>query len=335
MSNRSRHTVLVAILLAIGAVPMLSQASSANESNFVNLSPQVSALKIAQTPAEEREEKLKRQREAERVLKEAERLKREVRDSGNPYLRQRVNEETTKVRESDGSRRKLRESQRELDRLREQENRSRYDYGRFGYPSNNSPTIIVVPGSSTTEERVSPYRAPIDRANEYDDGYDRYNSRPRREQIEIFGSVGFRNGNTSPGIGVRYSNIGLELAGIFNQDSFPNTLNDFSLPTNNPTFANVNNIGVKKVSPQWGADVLGFVDVAPRVSVYGSVGIYFQGVSQIVESQATGEFFKQTNETSVTGAVGGGLNFKPSENTSIGVGYHSLRGVTGGVGVRF
>lgn len=330
MSNRSHHIVIV-ILLAIGTVPMLSQSSSANES----LTPQVSTLKIAQTPAEERAQKLQRQREAERVLKEAERLKREVRDSGNPYLRQRVNEEVTKVRESDGSSGKLGESEQELNRLRDQQNRSRYNYGRFGYPSSTTPTIIVVPGSSTTEERVSPYSSPTNRYNEYDDGYDRHNSRHRREPIEVFASVGFRNGNTSPGIGVRYSNVGLELGAIFNQDSFSNTLNDFSLPTNNPTFANVNNIGVKKVSPQWGADVLGFVDVAPRVSVYGSVGIYFQGVSQIVESQATGEFFKQTNETSVTGAVGGGLNFKASENASIGVGYHSLRGVTGGVGVRF
>jgi opacity protein-like surface antigen len=331
MSNRSHHTVLVAILLAIGATPMLSQTSSANESNFVSISPQISSLKIAQTPAEEREEKLKRQRETERVLKEAERLKREVRDSGNPYLQQRVNEEVIKVRESNGNRRKLRESEQELNRLREQENRSRYDYRRFGNPSYTTPTIIVVPGSTTTEERVSPSSAPINRVNEYDEGYDRYNSRPRREPIEIFGSVGFRNGNTSPGIGVRYSNVGLELSAIFNQDSLPGNLNDFSLPSNSL----FNNLGVKKVGPQWGADVLGFVDIAPRVSVYGSVGIYLQGLSQIVESQATGDFYKQTNETNVTGAVGGGLNFKPSENTSIGVGYHSLRGVTGGVGVRF
>jgi opacity protein-like surface antigen len=334
MSTRSHHTVLVAILLAIGATPILSQTSSANESSFVSIPPQVSSLKIAQTPAEEREERLQRQREAERVLKEGERLKREVRDSGNPYLRQRVNEEVTKVRESGGDSTKVQQSDRELNRLREQNNRSRYNYGRFGYPYNNIP-VIVVPGSGYGEYYI-PSNNNSERFKEHnsDHHHDDFRS-PRRTSnpnfVQILASAGFKNGNTSPGIGIRYNNIGLEVAGIFNQDSLPGILNDYSLPSN---FLS-NDLGIKKVSPQWGGDFLGFLDVNPQVSLYGSVGVYLQSLSRVAQSQATSELYKQTDETNVTGAVGGGLALKPSENVSIGVGYHSIRGVTANLGVKF
>ncbi len=331
MLNRSPQTFSIAILLAIGAVPILSQTSSANESSFVSLPPQTSSFTLAQKPASDREKQLERQREAERVLKEAERLKREVNEQGgSPKLQRRVNEQVDRSRESDGSRRTIRRSERELQQLREQKDRSRYEYDRFRYPS-GSPTILIVPGSSD-EYQVPPGSTPTERFRE-DYGYDRVT--PKRESLEIFGTVGFKNNNASPGIGVRYHNIGLELGAIFNQDRLDGTVNDFSLPTNNPTFSNFTDLGIKKVSPQWGVDVLGFVDVAPGVSIYGSVGIYFQSLSQIVQSQATSEFYKQTNETNTIGALGGGVKFQPSDNISLGVGYHSIRGVTAGVGFSF
>jgi opacity protein-like surface antigen len=108
-------------------------------------------------------------------------------------------------------------------------------------------------------------------------------------------------------------------------------VNNFSLPSN----FFFNDLGVKKLSPQWGADLLGFVDVAPRVAVYGSVGVYFQSRSRIAQSQATNELYKQTDETNVTGAVGGGVTYSPSESVSVGLGYHSLRGVTARLGISF
>jgi hypothetical protein len=80
--HRSPRNFSIAILLAIGAIPILSQKSSANESRFVSLPPQASSFTIAQKPDSEREKQLERQREAERVLKEAERLKREVQEEG-------------------------------------------------------------------------------------------------------------------------------------------------------------------------------------------------------------------------------------------------------------
>jgi opacity protein-like surface antigen len=328
--RRSPQTFSIAILLAIGTIPILSQTSSA-ESSFVSLPPQAASFTIAQNPDSERERQLERQREAERVLKEAERLKREVKEQGgDPNLERRVDEQVDRARKSNGSRRTIRRSDRELERLREQKERSRYQYERFGYPSQpGSTTIFVVPGA---EYQVSPNGTPTERFSE-DDADDPIT--PIRDPFEVFGTVGFKNGIGSPGIGVRYYNIGLELGAVLNQDSLNGTVNDFSLPTNNPTFSSFTDLGIKKLSPQWGVDVLGFMDVAPRVSLYGSVGIYFQSLSQIVQSQATNEFYKQTNETNVTGALGGGVKFNPSDNVSIGVGYHSIRGVTGGVGFIF
>jgi opacity protein-like surface antigen len=331
--RRSPRTFFISILLAIGAIPILSQTSSANESRFVSLPPQASSFTVAQKPDSEREKQLERQREAERVLKEAERLKREVKEEGgDPNLQQRVDEQVDRARGSNGSRRSIRKSDRELERLREQKDRSRYEYNRFRYPYQpGSTNIFIVPGGSG-EYQVSPGGTSTERFQEeyYDEAIT-----PKRDPLEVFGTIGLKNGNASPGIGVRYNNIGLELGAIFNQDSLNGVVNDFSLPTNNPTFSRFTDLGIKKVSPQWGVDVLGFVDVAPRVSLYGSVGIYFQSLSQIVQSQATNEFYKQTNETNTTGALGGGVKFKPSDNISIGVGYHSIRGVTAGVGISF
>jgi opacity protein-like surface antigen len=329
--HRSQQTFSIAILLAIGAIPIFSQKSSANESSFVSLPPQAASFTIAQRDSE-RERQLERQREAERVLKEAERLKREVKEEGgDPNLQRRVDEQVDRARESDGSRRTIRRSERELDRLREQKDRSRYQYERFDYPPQpGSTTIFIVPGVSG-EYQVSPNGTPTETFRE-DYGYD---PTPQKQPLEVFGTIGFKNGNASPGIGVRYSNIGLEVGAVFNQDNLNGTVNDFSLPTNNPTFSSFTDLGIKKVSPQWGVDLLGFVDVSPQVSLYGSAGIYFQSLSQIVQSQATNEFYKQTNETNTTGALGGGVKFKPSDNVSIGVGYHSIRGVTAGVGFSF
>jgi opacity protein-like surface antigen len=108
-------------------------------------------------------------------------------------------------------------------------------------------------------------------------------------------------------------------------------VNDFSLPGN---FL-FNDLGIKKLGAQWGADVLGFLTVDPRVSVYGSVGVYFQNLGRIAQSQATNDLYKQTDETNVTGAVGGGVAYKAGDNIDIGIGYHSLRGLTARMGISF
>jgi opacity protein-like surface antigen len=337
MSFQLFHKISVVILLAIGLMPMLSQNSSANVLNSSLTAP---SSKIAQIPEADRQRQLENQREAERVLKEGERLKREVRDNDRGYndrgLGRQVGEQVNKVRESGSNPQKVREAEAELNRLRQQNNRYPYYYSPFYYPYYTTTPIIFAPGFYTPEYRVpvtnSPSTAepeplrpqtPIVQSDSIRDS--------SSSNVSLLVSSGFKDGKVAPGLGIRYKNIGFELAGIFNQDSLPGTVNDFSLPSN---FL-FNDLGIKKLSPQWGGDVLGFLDVDPRMSIYGSVGLYFQNLGRIAQSQATNDLFKQTDETNVTGAVGGGVRYKAGDNISVGLGYHSLRGVTASMGISF
>ena len=69
--------------------------------------------------------------------------------------------------------------------------------------------------------------------------------------------------------------------------------------------------------------------------MYGSVGVYFQNLSRIAQSQATKDLYKQTDDSNVTAAVGGGVTYKAGDSINIGVGYHSLRGLTAQMGIGF
>jgi opacity protein-like surface antigen len=314
MSSKTLQTISMAILVTTVLMPI--------ERSFAGLP------KIAQNPGTASPEQLDRQREAERVLKEGETLKREIRDSGNPNLEPKVGEQINKVRESGSDPQKVREADAEITRLRQQNNRSPYYYDPF-YPYYTTPgQLIFTPGYGT---------APIYPSNDREAiGQDNGGGGSRRDpqtasSNQVFGSAGFTTGSIAPSIGIRYSNIGFEIGAIFNQDSLPGSVNDFSLPSN----FFFNDLGVKKLSPQWGADLLGFVDVAPRLSAYGSVGLYFQSVAQIAQSQATNQLYKQTNTTNTTGAIGGGITYSPSDSISVGLGYHSLRGVNVRFGISF
>jgi hypothetical protein len=306
------------LLLAMGLMPIQSSWAASSPSAPVQVNP--SSSEIAQIPDPELQRRLQEQREAERVLKEGERLRRDVQENGNRDLENRVGEQINRVRESGANPQRVREADAELNRLRDRNNRQRYYYDPFYAPYHSIPAPIFVPGYVEIEpvEERPPLEQSVDRE-------------PARRSNQISVSTGFKDGQIAPAIGVRFNNLGLEVGAVFNQDNLPGTLNDFPLPAD---FLS-NDLGVKKVSPQWGADVLGFIDVGPQMAVYGSAGVYVQSLSRIAQSQATNELFKQTNDTTVTGAVGGGVTYNPGDNVSIGVGYHSVRGVTARVGVSF
>ncbi len=329
MPSKTFRIFLVPILFVVSLIRIESSFAAAP-----TLAPAVTttpSLKIAQGDAD-LQRRLQEQREAERVLKEGENLKREVRDN-NYYpdrgLERRVGEEVNKVRESGSNPQKVREAEAEITRLRQQNNsRPSYYYDPYFRPYYNTAPIIFTPGfynyppsttfpeASPTQDRVVQTAAP---------------SEPYSSGFGLLVSSGFKDGKIAPGLGVKYKNIGFEIAGIFNQDSLPGAVNDFSLPSN---FL-FTDLGIKKLSAQWGADVLGFLDVDPRVAVYGSVGLYFQNVGRIAQSQATNDLYKQTNETETTGAIGGGVNYKASDAINVGIGYHSLRGATARIGINF
>jgi opacity protein-like surface antigen len=333
MPFKTFRIFLVPILFAVSLLRI--ESSFAASPTLAPAVTATSALKIAQGADADLQRRLQEQREAERVLKEGERLKREVRDNdyNNRGLERQVGEQVNKVRESGSNPQKVREADAEINRLRQQNNnRPGYYYepfyspyytapiifapGFYNYPQTTSPSNTFPEPTPANPDRVVQNPAPTD---------------PNGSGFGLLVSSGFKDGKISPGLGVKYKNIGFEIAGIFNQDSLPGAVNDFSLPSN---FL-FTDLGVKKLSAQWGADVLGFLDVDPRTSVYGSVGLYFQSVGRIAQSQATNDLYKQTNETETTGAIGGGVNYKASDSISVGLGYHSLRGLTARLGISF
>jgi OmpA-like transmembrane domain len=281
--------------------------------------------KLAQSQTDrDRERQLEQQREAERALKEGERLRREIQNDGfrDGNLERRTNEQIIKIRESGTDPQKVREAQTEIRRIREDNNRNRrYEYypydGNFRYPYITAPMIPY--DGRTTDESPSLPRREIDR--------DRV--APSSPKFSV--SLGTKDGLINPAVGVRWHNFGVEVGTIFNQDALPGALNDFSLPSN---FL-FNDLGVKKISARYGADILGYIDVDPKVAIYGGVGIYFQNKARIAQSQATNELYKQTDETEVTPAVSAGVDYAVSDAVSLGIGYHSLRGITGKIGISF
>lgn len=333
MSFKIFRIFLVPILFAVSSLQIESSFAASPTRVPTAVTP---LRKIAQGADANLQQRLQDQRETERVLKEGERLKREVRD--NDYypdrgLERQVGDQINKVRESGRDPQKVREADTEITRLRQQNNsRPNYYYDPYYRPYYNTAPIIFTPGFYNYRSTTSPSNSVPEQSPPQDRVVQSAApSEPYSSGFGLLVSSGFKDGKIAPGIGVKYKNIGFEIAGIFNQDSLPGSVNDFSLPSNLLS----TDLGQKKLSAQWGGDVLGFLDVDPRVAVYGSVGLYFQNVGRIAQSQATNELYKQTNETETTGAVGGGVNYKASDAINVGLGYHSLRGLTARVGVNF
>jgi Outer membrane protein beta-barrel domain len=302
-----------------------------------------------------------RQREAERILKEAETIRRENSNGGSTFttpedrnLENRTNNEVDRLRNNFGNDREVRESQERLERLRQE--RIRLDRNQQYYPT-IVPVPIPVPygappgyseygNPGTVIERSpdSPYSQPVTpnrRFGQSDLGQSDREFYPQRPDLGTASvSLGFKNGTVNPAIGYRFGDtpIGIEIGAVFNQDSLPpGTLNDYSVPATLlqqfPT--GFDNLGRKNLSPQIGADLLGHFKVAPNVSLYGGVGVYFQGQANITRSNVTTDLFKQTSNTDVSVAVSGGADVKIGDSLRIGGGYHSLRGITAKVGIDF
>lgn len=321
MPFKTFRILLVPILFAVSLIRIETSFAAAP----APAKSAASASKIAQGADADLQRRLEQQRETERVLKEGERLKREVRDN-NYYndrgLERQVDQQINKVREPSRSPEAVREADAEINRLRQQNNsRPNYYYDPFYRPYYNSAPVIFAPGFYSYPQNPAPSPGRIGQSG----------APGTPNEFGLIVSSGFKDGKIAPGIGVKYKNIGFEIAGVFNQDSLPGTVNDFPLPRD----LLFSDLGVKKLSTQIGGDILGFLDVDPRTSVYGSVGLYFQSVGQVVQSQASNELFKQTNETETTGAIGGGANYKASDAINLGIGYHSLRGVTARIGINF
>lgn len=108
-------------------------------------------------------------------------------------------------------------------------------------------------------------------------------------------------------------------------------------------------MGRKKVGPAYGGDVMFFLDVMPRLSVYAGPGMYFQEyrkVYKIVEinnpaSYAWHEgayYNKEYGEYElkfggVVGVQGKVKEWPSGKSLVLGANYHSIRGISGSIGL--
>jgi Outer membrane protein beta-barrel domain len=341
------------LLVVISAVIGLCTPAVASAKNIEKLQPlttdslaQDSLIALEQSAAD-------RQREAERILKEAETIRRENSNGGSTFstpedqnLQNRTDSEVDRLRNSFGNDREVRESKERLERLRQE--RIRLDRNQQYYPT-IVPGFIPAPygappgyseygNPSTVLERSPDFNRPAPNRRFRQSDQEFNPPRPNLGTASV--SVGFKNGTVNPAIGYRFGDtpIGIEVGAVFNQDSLPpGTLNDYSVPgtllQQFPT--GFDNLGRKNLTPQIGADLLGHFKVAPNVSLYGGVGVYFQGQANITRSNVTTDLFKQTSNTDVSVAVSGGADVKIGDSLRIGGGYHSLRGITAKIGIDF
>lgn len=305
---------------------------------MANPNPEFAAPQIAlnQSAAD-----LERQRAAEQAIKDAERIRQENRNTASPNdpsygdrqrLEERTNQTVDRLRENVTDPQGLQQSQAELNRLQRERNSIN---GRSNYYPYYQDQWNLSPGSGTVIEQQEANPNNNTGAPPQENTSNNSSDRGRGGTLSV--STGFKDGTVNPAIGYRLpnSNIGFEVGAVLNQDALPpGNLNEYPAPIQQ--FPNgFNNLGVKTTTPNIGADVIGYYDVSPQVSLHGGVGVYFQGSSQITQSKATTDLFKETNQTNVNLAVSGGADFRVSDSLRIGAGYHSLRGVTAKIGYEF
>lgn len=168
----------------------------------------------------------------------------------------------------------------------------------------------------------------------------------------IFATIGLNPSNKgirsgiSEGFGVRWKSLGIKISYIdnweYDQDKIgiiPGSVGDLS---GNAT--NWNNLGSKRTSGEFGFDADYFYDLNRHVSLYVGPGIYYQGYQNIrvskggsivpvgyVDADGVKAHYKPSIEAGVH------FNFPVIKYTYMlfGVGYHSERGVTADIGIRF
>lgn len=177
----------IASAIAITSLLTIFCQRSYGSERLPTLSRSPSGISIAQNPSTPTPEQIDRQRDAERVLKQGENLKREIRDNGSdPGNTQRqVDDQINKVRESESDPQKVRAAEAELTRIRQQNNRYYYD------PYYSTPgQIIFSPWYGTT---------PPVTAQDRDTGSGSRHNAQMASSTQVFGTAGFTGG------GVTYS----------------------------------------------------------------------------------------------------------------------------------
>lgn len=145
-------------------------------------------------------------------------------------------------------------------------------------------------------------------------------------------SVGEKDGNTGFAVGFRGVDLGIEIGGINDSDYSSSDMYDYQIPFIDQYTID---LGKHKVDSAIGFDVLGFYNASKRLSFFGGLGLYFQEYRRIMLDDWTGLLYTESQETEAEAAFSGGIQFFPSSALVLGIGYHSIRGINGQIGIRF
>lgn len=108
-------------------------------------------------------------------------------------------------------------------------------------------------------------------------------------------------------------------------------------------------VGKRTIDESYGFDTMGFYDVCRAVSVYGEVGAYWQekrdirvvtGMSQAVRGWQVGTMFNTEPKHQIfSPAAGAGIQYRFFDHPGIALlltaGYHTIRGVSAGIGFAY
>lgn len=148
-------------------------------------------------------------------------------------------------------------------------------------------------------------------------------------------SLGAANQSDGGGASVAFgwrtaSGLGIEIGAVFNSEFNSSNLIDYPVPHNNFT-----NLGVKRTSSTFGADVAYFFQVSEEFSPYVEGGLYYSPRGEIARSNATGLYYKQSSKSELIPSAGVGVQFKIQKDLILGAGFHTVRGANIVIGKNF
>ncbi|NLW47064.1 MAG: hypothetical protein GXY86_06975 [Firmicutes bacterium] len=133
-------------------------------------------------------------------------------------------------------------------------------------------------------------------------------------------SGGCLDGNGSLSMGFGGKNLGVEF-GMIDDSTLPDGTLDYECPHWDYT-----SLGSQRLGSTVGFDLIGMIHLSDNILFYGGPGIYWYETGEVVRSNATGWLYTQTVDTYTELACSGGVKFRLTEGTRLGIGYHSLRG---------
>ena len=129
------------------------------------------------------------------------------------------------------------------------------------------------------------------------------------------------------GIGTEMGIISLAFRAT--EDYSEDDIYDYEIPHDN-----YNNLGEQNIGNEIGVDLVRTFEVENNIFVYGGGGIYYQQIRELVESNATGDIYTQSEGSDYSFAATAGATYLFHDNFGASLGYHTRRGINFKINLR-